>query len=77
MAADRPMPRPYHGGVLLDYGAVRRWQSTSPLRDPLVAVNPGSAELLLGWSYLELPGAQLPTPSFFSLRRAGALDPAG
>ncbi len=48
--------------LLLDYGRAR-------LRDPLVALEPGRADLLLGWSYIDLGLAQLPTPSFFSLER--------
>ena len=39
------------------------------MRDPIVAVNPGSADLLLGWSYLDLGRVQVGTPSFFSLER--------
>lgn len=70
-AAGRPMPRPYHSGLLLDYSGVRRWQSTGALRDPLVAVHANSLDLLLGWSYLQLGPGQVPTPSYFSLHRAG------
>ena len=68
----RDVPRGCDRGLLLDYaygGGTMRG-----LRDPIVAVNDGSAELLLGWSYLEIGGRKLPTPSFFSLERAGPIE---
>ena len=40
-----------------------------PVRDALVAVNPGSTDLLLGALYLELGGKRARTPSFFTLER--------
>lgn len=72
-------PGPHKGGVgrlLLDYGrgARHKLDPLRVLRDPLVAVNAGSVELLLGWSYLDLGFARVPTPSFFSLEREGALS---
>ena len=54
-------------GVLLDYGARHpAWHPLARMRDPLVAVNEGSADLLLGASYLALGGG-VRTPSFFTL----------
>jgi hypothetical protein len=58
-------PRPCGPGLLIEYPSL--------VRDPIVAVNPGSVELLLGWTYLELGKLQLPTPSYFLLIREGAL----
>jgi len=61
--------------LLIDYGR-GRGSPLSPLRllrDPIVALVPGSAELLLGWSYLRL-GFRLATPSYFLLEREGNLD---
>lgn len=57
--------------LLLDYGAGnnRRLDPIGTLRDPLVALHKGSAELLLGWTYLDVGFAKIPTPSFFSLER--------
>jgi hypothetical protein len=63
-------PRPCGPGLLIDYsgaGAMAR------VRDPLVAVHPGSVELLLGWSYLDLGRLLLSTPSYFLLIREGPL----
>ena len=61
--------------LLLDYGAGRnaRFDPISRVRDPLVAVNRGSVELLLGYTYLDL-GLLLQTPSFFTLEREGRLE---
>jgi hypothetical protein len=56
------------GRVLLDY---RRGGSPlrplALLRDPLVSLSGGSAELLLGRSLIALGGWQIATPSFFAL----------
>jgi hypothetical protein len=62
-------------GLLLDYGQgdAGRLSPLSRVRDPIVALNEGSAELLLGWSYLALGGSALGTPSYFLLRREGPL----
>ncbi|MHB8873848.1 MAG: hypothetical protein ACYC8T_09210 [Myxococcaceae bacterium] len=65
------MPEPCAQGLVLDYGlgGNRRREGLSLMRDPVVAVNAGSAELLLGWTYLDLPFAPVGTPSFFTLER--------
>ncbi len=61
--------------LLLDYGAGRnaRLDPISRVRDPLVAINAGSVELLLGYTYLDL-GMLVDTPSFFTLEREGRLE---
>ena len=51
------------GGVVLDYGAIR---------DPLVAL--AGSDVLLGRSLLVIAGRTIGTPSWFVLRRAGALE---
>lgn len=67
-----PLPpggSPFHcrAGVLLDYSAfLPSYSPLSKLRDPLVAVNEGSSELLLGASYLAI-GNGIKTPSYFTL----------
>ncbi len=68
-----PTPRPCGPGLLLDYSAGTRGPM-GRLRDPIVAVNRGSVELLLGWSYLALGPVLLATPSYFLLAREGRLD---
>lgn len=62
-------------GLVLDYGLGGNapWDPIRVLRDPVVAVAPGSADLLLGWSYVDLGAMRLGTPSFFVLEREGPL----
>jgi hypothetical protein len=62
--------------VLLDYAV-----SPNPLldpsraiRDPLVSLRPGSAEVLLGRTYTSILGGWLGTPSYFALVRDGRLS---
>lgn len=57
--------------LVLDYGlgGNRRGDPLSLLRDPIVSLREGSADLLLGWSYLEVRGVRVRTPSFFCLER--------
>ena len=69
-ARGRRTPFPVEQALLLDYG--RGANGVSPLhfvRDPLVAVNAGSSQLLLGGSYVEVFGGAPPiaTPSYFTL----------
>jgi len=75
-AAGHRMPWRCDQALLIHYGlgGNPRLDPTARMRDPLVAVHPGDNELLLGWSYLDLGRRQVPTPSFFSLQRGGALS---
>ncbi|HEX9102776.1 MAG TPA: hypothetical protein VF997_11255 [Polyangia bacterium] len=66
-------PRPCGPGLLIDYSAGTRGPM-GRLRDPIVAVDEGGVELLLGWSFVDLGVMQLPTPSYFLLVREGPLD---
>lgn len=64
-------------GLLLDYGLGQngRFDPVSLVRDPVVALEEGSVEVLLGWTYLELtPRVRIGTPSFFVLEREGPLS---
>ena len=62
-------------GLLIHYGlgGNGRLDPTQRVRDPIVAVNPDSADLLLGWSYVDLAAFSLGTPIFFTLEREGPL----
>ena len=64
-------PIEVHEGVLLDYGrgANPPLDPTRLVRDPLVALLPGSVELLLGFTYLRVLGRSFTTPSWFLLER--------
>lgn len=63
--------------LVLDYGANRSLvDPMRAVRDPLVALEAGSIELLLGRSDLALGPARLRTPSYFVLEREGALAAA-
>lgn len=63
--------RGIHRGLMLDYalGKNARLDATALVRDPLVAVNEGSVDLLLGWTLVALGSAMVSTPSFFALQR--------
>lgn len=65
---------PYDCGLTIDYSRSGTSRTAmSRMRDPIVAVNAGSAELLLGWTYVDLGFRRVGTPSFFSLERGGQL----
>lgn len=63
-------------GLLIDYGkgGNGRLDPLRFLRDPIVALEKGSCELLLGWSFLDLGVTRIGTPSFFYLERDNALS---
>lgn len=53
-------PDGFNRGLIIDYGR---------LRDPLVALEPGNSDLLLGVSYLALGPLCVETPTYFLLQR--------
>ena len=75
-ASGHPLPGPYEKGLLIHYGwgGNSRLSTMRPIRDPLLAVNAGSNELLLGYSYLDFGFVRLDTPTFFCLSRGGHLN---
>lgn len=61
-----------HQALMLDYGlGGNGLDPISMLRDPIVAVEGDDSRLLLGWSFLHLGPANVPTPSFFTLEDEG------
>lgn len=74
-AGESPLPVG-EGGVLLDYGRGRNppLDPTSAVRDPIVSLQPGSVDLLLGWTYVRALGRSIKTPSFFLLEREGPTE---
>ena len=71
VVAPSSVPPGVDRGLLIHYGLGQNkpLDPVARLRDPIVAVNAGSSELLLGWSYLDLGFTHVGTPSFFSLQR--------
>ena len=72
--ADRTADGPYSDALLLDYGAVENPEPGLPrrLRDYLVAVSPGSDEILLGQAYVVLGRLRVPV-GWFVLERLGRI----
>lgn len=68
--------REREGGTLLHYGRGGNapWDPAGLVRDPLVSLRPGSAEVLLGRTWLALGPFRLDTPSWFLLEHAGPLQ---
>ena len=68
-------PIPCDQGLMIDYGLGRnaRLDPARRARDPIVALEAGSTERLLGWTYLDLGVRRVGTPSFFLLEREGPL----
>ena len=66
----------WQGASLLDYGAAGN-PKTDPARfgyTPIVAVNPGSQRLLLGWEVFRVAGRFLPVPLYWALELQGPLE---
>lgn len=63
-------------GLLIDYGLGEngRLDPVRRARDPIVALEAGSVERLLGWTFLDLGIKRVRTPSFFLLEREGKLS---
>lgn len=75
-AKDYKMPVPCHHGLMLDYGlgANPRLDPARFIRDPLLSIQPGNADFLIGWSYVDIRGKLVGTPSFFVLERHGPIN---
>lgn len=75
-AAGHAFPRGWRGAHFLDYGCA----GNTPLDlarfgwTPLVAVNEGRSDLLLGWEVFKVGGRMLPLPLYWALRLQGPLD---
>jgi hypothetical protein len=70
-----PMPAGFDRGLVIDYG--RAPNPPGPLRwikDPLVALRAGSADELIGVSYLVVGGRCVETPTYFTLEREAPVD---
>lgn len=70
-----PMPRGFDRGLVIDYSRAKN--APGPVlftKDPLVALSPGSADELLGVSYLVIAGRCVETPTYFTLEREQRID---
>ncbi len=75
-AKGKKFPKGWQGADYLDYSV-----AGNPLFDParftyspIVAVNQGSSELLLGWEVFRIAGKPIAIPDFWALRREGPID---
>lgn len=75
-AAGQRFPRNWQGGHYLDYAAAGNLFLDWPARTgycPLVAVNPGDMDLLLGWEIFRFGSLNVPLPDYWLLQREGPL----
>lgn len=75
-AKDKKFPRGWQGADYLDYGV-----AGNPIFDaaglgycPLVAVNEGSTDLLLGWEVFKIGGLFIPLNDYWLLKKEGELQ---
>lgn len=75
-AEDLEFPWGWRGTHLLDYGAGRNKRRDLARLGctPLVAVNEGSQDLLLGWEVFRIGPRFLPLPLYWALQLEGELD---
>jgi hypothetical protein len=70
-----PLPAGFDGGLLIDYSLGRNPLGLVRLvKDPLVALRAGSADELLGVSYLGIGRSAIETPTYFTLEREHPID---
>jgi hypothetical protein len=67
----RSWPRGFNQGLVIDYARANNpaLDTVRVVKDPLVALEPGNSDLLLGVSAVALPGLCVKTPSWFLLER--------
>lgn len=65
-----PMPRGFDRGLVIDYSLAPNPPGLVQIvKDPLVSLSPGSADELIGVSYLVIAGRTVETPTYFTLER--------
>jgi hypothetical protein len=77
-AAGVRFARGWQGGHYLDYRVAGNGVLDFPANAgfcPLVSVNAGSSELLLGWEIFNVAGLRIPLADYWVLKREGPLDP--
>lgn len=75
-AAGIRFPKGWAGPHFLDYGVAGNvpWDPAALGYTPLVAVNAGSQDLLLGWEIFRMGPLFLPMPLYWALRYEGPVD---
>jgi hypothetical protein len=68
------MPDGFDRGLVIDYSLAPNPPTQRLIKDPLVALEPGSADALLGVSYLVIAGRCIETPTYFTLERDHRID---
>ena len=71
-----PMPPGFGRGLVIDYARAENptFDTVRLMKDPLVALAPGSCDELLGVSYAVVFGACIETPTYFTLERERRID---
>lgn len=70
-----PMPEGFDRGLVIDYSLGPNPPGPMQhIKDPLVSLVPGSADELLGVSYLVIGGRTLETPTYFTLEREAPVE---
>lgn len=72
-AAGVRFPGGWQGGHFLDYRGMGNWPIEGWGHTPLVAVNEGRMDLLLGWEVMKVGALFVPLPDFWALRLEGPL----
>ena len=74
--AGTPTPRGFDRGLLIDYarGGAPWFDTMRFVKDPLVALEEGDYDVLLGVSYAVLGGACVETPTYFTLERDAPIE---
>ncbi len=69
-------PRGFDRGLIIDYGRASnpRFDPINWVKDPLVALEPGNMDELLGVSYSVVAGLCIETPTYFMLVREQRID---
>lgn len=73
-ARGKRFPGGWSGSDVLDYGVMGNPLGEALAYTPLVAVNPGDMELLLGWEIFKVGPLFLPLPDFWALRYDGPVQ---
>ncbi|MGZ3453132.1 MAG: hypothetical protein ACXWUG_18675 [Polyangiales bacterium] len=70
-----PMPKGFDRGLVIDYSRAENPPGVVRMvKDPLVSLSRGSAEELIGVSYLVVFGRCVETPTYFTLEREAPID---